>query len=88
MAEHMQYTIDSKVMGFPVLKYPIIVTPSWLNIGFIIAVTISKGIIYNILNFTAPFPFNITEYINEDIKDIIRNIGCIKNILNIMTEKK
>ncbi len=52
------------------------------------AVTISNGSIYNMLNFTALFPFNITEYINEDIKDIIRNIGCIKNILNAITEKK
>ena len=88
IAEATPYTIDSKVKGFPVLKYQIIVTPWWLNAGFITAAKTKKGTIYNMLNLRAFLPFKYTEYINDDTKDIIKSIGCIKNILNSITTKK
>lgn len=70
------------------LKYAIIVTPWWLNAGLITAAKTKKGTMYNMLNFNAFFPFKYTEYINDEIKDMIKNIGCIKNMLNNITIKK
>ncbi len=40
------------------------------------------------LNLTAFLPFKITEYIKEESNDIIKNTGCIKNMLNTITETK
>jgi hypothetical protein len=87
-AATIPYTIDSSVRGLPLLRYVNIVAPSWLNAGFMRAVTISMGSRNKALNFNAFLPLIYTEYAKAQTSDRPRHMGCVRNMANVITAVK
>ncbi len=88
IAAHIPYIIDSNVNGFPSAKKAMIVAPSWLKRGFIIAMTSTIGITKIRFFLNEALPFRNAEKHNAHKSDITRQTGFIKNIEKTIANKK
>ena len=64
------------------------VTPRWLKAGFMSATNNMNGKMQDRKNFPVFFPPNQSAYPKEQQKEIAKNAGCIRNILQKMTLQK
>ena len=81
------YNTDSRVNGFPHGRYARIVTPEWLNNGFMIITMSIVGIRYFTVNTRVFFPFKATALTKAQTSEILKQNGLFSSIEKRITNK-